>query len=77
MMKGETMRPETNHASEANAQTRLWTYERIIKRYVRYTMIRCTCYTNEKPGAQRITFYALVTACLPGDERARPKISGG
>jgi hypothetical protein len=59
------MRPRTY---EANKQTRLTAYRRIIGRYLRLVLIRCTGYTNDKGQVQRIAVYALVTACLLFDK---------
>jgi len=62
------MRP---HAHEADEQTRLTAYRHIIQRYLRYVLIRCTGYTNDKAQAQRMAVYALVTACLLFDKLRR------
>ena len=51
-------------ASERAVQAKLWAWERIIQRYLRYVLIRCLAYTNGKSTAGRMAFYALVTACL-------------
>ncbi len=59
------MRP---HAHEADEKVRLTAYRHIIERYLRYVLIRCTGYTNDKAQAQRIAIYALVTACLLFDK---------
>jgi hypothetical protein len=59
------MRP---HAQQADEQTRLTAYRHIIQRYLRYVLIRCTGYTNDKAQAQRMAVYALVTACLLFDK---------
>jgi len=59
------MRP---HAHEADEQVRLTAYGHIIHRYLRYVLIRCTSYTNDKAQAQRMAVYALVTACLLFDK---------
>jgi len=59
------MRP---HAHKAEEQTRLSAYRHIIQRYLRYVLIRCTGYTNDKAQAQRMAVYALVTACLLFDK---------
>jgi hypothetical protein len=66
--KGGVMRP---HAHEAEEQTRLTAYGHIIHRYLRYVLIRCTGYTNDKAQVQRIAVYALVTACLLFDKLSR------
>ncbi len=55
-------------AHEAGEQTRLTGYRHIIQRYLRYVLIRCTGYTNDKAQAQRMAVYALVTACLLFDK---------
>jgi len=62
------MRP---HAHEADEQTRLTAYRHIIQRYLRYVLIRCTGYTNDKAQAQRMAVYALVTPCLLFDKLRR------
>ncbi len=59
------MRP---HAHKAEEHTRLTVYRHIIGRYLRYVLIRCTGYTNDKGQAQRMAVYALVTACLLFDK---------
>ena len=59
------MRP---HAHKADEQVRLSAYGHIIHRYLRYVLIRCTGYTNDKAQAQRMAVYALVTACLLFDK---------
>jgi hypothetical protein len=55
------MRPRIQQADE---QVRLTAYGHIIHRYLRYVLIRCTGYTNDKSQVQRMAVYALVTACL-------------
>jgi len=62
------MRP---HAHETDEQTRLTAYGHIIHRYLRYVLIRCTGYTNDKSQVQRMAVYALVTACLLFDKLTR------
>ena len=62
------MRP---HAHEADEKVRLTAYRHIIQRYLRYVLIRCTGYTNDKAQAQRMAVYALVTACLLFDKLRR------
>ena len=59
------MRP---HAHEAEEKVRLIAYRHIIQRYLRYVLIRCTGYTNDKAQVQRMAVYALVTACLLFDK---------
>jgi len=59
------MRP---HAHEADEQARLSAYRHIIERYLRYVLIRCTGYTNDKAQVQRIAAYTLATACLLVDK---------
>ena len=60
------------HAHEADEQTQLTAYRHIIQRYLRYVLIRCAGYTNDKAQAQRMAVYALVTACLLFDKLRRP-----
>jgi hypothetical protein len=55
------MRPRDH---DENEQARLNAYRHIIERYLRYVLIRCTGYTNDKTQVQRIAAYALVTVCL-------------
>ena len=55
------MRPRGQRADE---QARLAACRQTIERYLRYVLIRCTGYTNDKDQVQRIAAYALVTACL-------------
>ena len=59
------------HAHEADERVRLTAYRHIIQRYLRYVLIRCTGYTNDKAQAQRVAVYALVTACLLFDKLRR------
>jgi len=59
------------HAHEAEEKVRLTAYRHIIQRYLRYVLIRCTGYTNDKAQAQRMAVYALVTACLLFDKLRR------
>jgi len=59
------MRPRGHKADE---QARLTAYRHIIERYLRYVLIRCTGYTNNKAQVQRIAAYTLVTACLLFDK---------
>jgi hypothetical protein len=62
------MRP---HDHEADEQARLNAYRHIIERYLRYVLIRCTGYTNNKAQVQRIAAYTLVTVCLLFDKLRR------
>jgi hypothetical protein len=62
------MRPRTHEADE---QVRLSAYGHIIQRHLRYVLIRCTGYTNDKAQVQRMAVYALVTACLLFDKLHR------
>jgi len=62
------MRP---HGHEADEKARLTAYRHIIQRYLRYVLIRCTSYTNDKAQAQRMVVYALTTACLLFDKLRR------
>jgi hypothetical protein len=63
------MRP---HDHKADEQTRLAAYRHIIERYLRYVLIRCTGYTNNKAQVQRIAAYTLATACLLFDKLRGP-----
>jgi hypothetical protein len=67
-VKGRVMRPR---AHETDEHARLTAYGHIIHRYLRYVLIRCTGYTNDKAQVQRIAVYALVTACLLFDKLRR------
>jgi len=67
-MKGSVMRPRIQQADE---KVRLTAYGHIIHRYLRYVLIRCTGYTNDKSQVQRMAVYALVTACLLFDKLTR------
>jgi hypothetical protein len=62
------MRP---HTHEADEQTRLTAYGHIIQRHLRYVLIRCTGYTNDKSQVQRMAVHALITACLLFDKLSR------
>ena len=62
------MRPRAHRTDE---RERLTAYGHIIHRYLRYVLIRCTGYTNDKAQVQRIAVYALVTACLLFDKLRR------
>jgi len=62
------MRPRIQQADE---KVRLTAYGHIIHRYLRYVLIRCTGYTNDKSQVQRMAVYALVTACLLFDKLTR------
>ncbi len=53
------MRPH-EHAGDGH---RLRGYRDIIDRYLRYVLIRCLAYTNERTLAERITAYTLITTC--------------
>ena len=53
-------------------QARLSAYRHIIERYLRYVLIRCTGYTNNKAQVQRIAAYTLATACLLFDKLRGP-----
>jgi hypothetical protein len=68
------MRPRVQGADE---QVRLTAYGHIIHRYLRYVLIRCTGYTNDKAQVQRMAVYALVTACLLFDKLSRLGELGG
>jgi hypothetical protein len=59
------MRPRGHKADE---QARLDGYRQTIERYLRYVLIRCAGYTNDKAQVQRIAAYTLVTACLLFDK---------
>ena len=67
-MKGRVMRPRIQQADE---KERFTAYGHIIHRYLRYVLIRCTSYTNDKSQVQRMAVYALVTACLLFDKLTR------
>ncbi len=62
------MRPRIQQADEKVTFT---AYGHIIHRYLRYVLIRCTGYTNDKSQVQRMAVYALVTACLLFDKLTR------
>jgi len=62
------MRPRIHKADETD---RFTAYGHIIHRYLRYVLIRCTGYTNDKSQVQRMAVYALVTACLLFDKLTR------
>jgi DNA-directed RNA polymerase specialized sigma24 family protein len=62
------MRPRIQQADE---KERFTAYRHIIHRYLRYVLIRCTGYTNDKSQVQRMAVYALVTACLLFDKLTR------
>ena len=53
---------------ETAAVERVWGYERLIRRYTRYVLLRSTAYANEREGVGRIAFYALVAACLIAED---------
>ena len=59
------MRPRVQSGDE---QVRVTAYGHIIRRYLRYVLIRCTGYSNDKGQVQRMAVYALVTACLLFDK---------
>jgi hypothetical protein len=59
------MRRRTQKADE---EARFNAYRHIIERYLRYVLIRCTGYTNNKAQVQRIAAYTLATACLLFDK---------
>jgi DNA-directed RNA polymerase specialized sigma24 family protein len=61
------MRP---HAQPAD-NNRLTSYQLIANRYLRYILIRCTAYTNDRTVAQRIAAYTLITTCLLSDRLRR------
>jgi hypothetical protein len=63
------MRPHAQQAEKE--QNRIAAYRHIIQRYLRYVLIRCTGYTNDKAQVQRMAVYALVTACLLFDKLDR------
>jgi hypothetical protein len=62
------MRP---HAQPADERTRLTIYKQIIDHYLRYILIRCTAYTNDRTVAQRITAHTVITTCLLSDRLRR------
>jgi len=55
------MRPRRHKADE---QARIDGYRQTIERYLRYVLIRCAGYTNNKAQVQRIAAYTLAMACL-------------
>ena len=62
------MRPQAQSADE---QTRLTVHKQTIDRYLRYILIRCTAYTNDRTLAERIAVYTLITTCLLSDKLRR------
>jgi hypothetical protein len=62
------MRP---HDHKADEEARFAAYRHIIERYLRYVLIRCAGYTNDKAQVQRIAAYTLVTVCLLFDKLRR------
>jgi DNA-directed RNA polymerase specialized sigma24 family protein len=63
------MRPHAQPAdnNRPTDSQRAKSYELITQRYLRYILIRCTAYTNDRTLAQRIAAYTLITTCLISD----------
>jgi DNA-directed RNA polymerase specialized sigma24 family protein len=67
------MRPHAQPAdnNRPTNEQRAKSYQLITNRYLRYILLRCTAWTNDRTVAQRIAAYTLITTCLISDRLRR------